>query len=260
MTESKVKIPLLLREKCGTDFEIEKIIGYQYSIGYTTEDWDFPIENYYCEKEENWSDNTLEKTEEWNELENLEDLSKWDKELIGRFCPKNRGYFEDFYKADNRQWPSLRWAYIYVYIANGNNLETIKYKEKDREAVIYGAFEGLRLWLEKRSKKTDIQHPDTSQEYRFLTKEDIDAKLSFLESLGDTTPIREELLAGIEDCYIWKEVWTRDTGHQWEEYTLLKRKPSEDEYDYADTWSFNPIQLGSFTTETIINMLKAYKK
>lgn len=145
-------IPLLLREKCGTDFEIEKIIGYQYSIGYTTEDWDFPIENYYCEKEEYWSDDTYKKIGEKNELEDLEDLSKWDKELTGRFFSKNRGYFENFYKADNGQWPSLRWAFIYVYIANGNNSETIRLKGNDREAVVYGEFEELRLWLEKRFK------------------------------------------------------------------------------------------------------------
>lgn len=145
-------IPLLLREKCGADFEIEKIIGYQYSIGYTTEDWDYPIENYYCEKDEYLPDDTSKKIVERNELEDLEDLSKWDKELIGRFCSKDRGYFEDFYKADNGQWPSLRWAYIYVYIANGINLETIKFKGKDCEDVVCGEFEGLRSWLEKRFK------------------------------------------------------------------------------------------------------------
>lgn len=152
MNTFKKDIPLLLREKCGDDFEIEKIIGYQYSIGYITEDWDYPIENYYCEKEECWSDDSYKKTGEWNELKELEDLSKWDKELIGRFCSKNRGYFEGFYKADNGQWPSLRWAYIYVYIANGNSLETIKIKEIDSDAVVSGAFEELRSWLEKRFK------------------------------------------------------------------------------------------------------------
>lgn len=152
MKTLKEEIPLLLREKCGDNFDIEKIIGYQYSIGYITEDWDFPIKNYYCEKEEYWSDDSLEKTEEWNELKDLEDLSKWDEELIGRFCPKYRGHFEDFYKADNGQLPSLCWAYIYVYIANGNSLETIKIKETDREAVVSGAFEELQSWLEKSFK------------------------------------------------------------------------------------------------------------
>jgi hypothetical protein len=153
MNTMQKDIPLLLTEKCGADFEIEKIIGYQYSIGYITEDWDFPIENYYCEKEECWSGGTHEKTEEWNELKELEDLSKWDKELIGRFSSKHRGYYEDFYKADNGQWPSLCWAYLYVYIVSGNSLKTIKFQEKDREAVVYGAFEELRSWLEERFKK-----------------------------------------------------------------------------------------------------------
>lgn len=153
MNTMQKDIPLLLTEKCGADFEIEKIIGYQYSIGYITEDWDFPIENYYCEKEEYWSGGTHEKTEEWNELKELEDLSKWDKELIGRFSSKHRGYYEDFYKADNGQWPSLCWAYLYVYIVSGNSLKTIKFQEKDREAVVYGAFEELRSWLDERFKK-----------------------------------------------------------------------------------------------------------
>lgn len=95
---------------------------------------------------------------------------------------------------------------------------------------------------------------------KFLTKEDIDNKLSLLDTLGEAMPSREELLSGIEDCFIWKEVWTRETGHQWENYTLLKRTPSKDEYDYADTWNSYPERLNKFSTETIIRMLKEYKK
>ena len=157
MNTLKKEMPLLLRQKCGDDFEIEKIIGYQYSIGYTTEDWDYPIENYYCEKEECWSDDACKKFGKRKELEDLEDLTKWNKELIGRFSSMHRGYFENFYKADNGQWPSLCWAYIYVYVVNGNSPETIKYKENDREAVVYGEFERLRSWLENNIKVA----PDT---------------------------------------------------------------------------------------------------
>lgn len=152
MNTKQKYIPLLLREKCGTDFEVEKIIGYQYSIGYITEDWDLPIENYYCEKEEYWLNETHKETEN-NGLEDLEDLSKWDKEIVGRAALKKRGYFEHFYKADNGQWPSLLWACIDVSMADGNNEESIRIETKDREDVISGAFEELRLWLEKRFKK-----------------------------------------------------------------------------------------------------------
>lgn len=91
---------------------------------------------------------------------------------------------------------------------------------------------------------------------RFLTQEDIDKKKAYLDSLGTTLPSREELLAGIENCFIWKEVWTRETGHLWELYTLLKRTPSQEEYDFADTWNFYPIRLKEFTTEAIIQMLR----
>ena len=95
---------------------------------------------------------------------------------------------------------------------------------------------------------------------KFLTQDDIDKKLLLLDSLGDSELSREELLAGIEDRYIWKEVWTRETGHMWENYTLLKRTPSKEEYDFADTWNLYPIRLSKFSTETIIKKLRGYKK
>ena len=78
--------------------------------------------------------------------------------------------------------------------------------------------------------------------------------------MGSIPPIREEVLAGINNCYIWKEVWTRETGHMWENYTLLKRTPDKEEYDYADTWDFYLIQLKNLSTEAIVKMLKDSKK
>lgn len=163
---NRMNTPLLLREKLGENFEPEKIIGYQYSIGYTTEDWDFPIENYYCEKEEYWAEGIQKKIGARKDLEELEDLSKWDKELIGRFSSKQRGYYEQFYTADNGQWPSLLWACIDVYLADGKNDEPIRIKVNDREDVVYGAFEELRLWLENRFKKTDSPCADAWRHIR----------------------------------------------------------------------------------------------
>lgn len=166
MTVKNVNVPLLLREKLGENFEPDKIVGYQYSIGYTTEDWDFPIENYYCEKEEHWADGVQKKIGAGKDLEELEDLSKWDKELIGRVASKHRGYYEEFYTADNGQWPSLLWACIDVYLADGKNDEPIRIKVNDREDVVYGAFEELRLWLENRFKKTDSPCADAWRHIR----------------------------------------------------------------------------------------------
>ena len=93
-----------------------------------------------------------------------------------------------------------------------------------------------------------------------MTQKDIDEKLLFLDSLGDIVPIREEVLAGINNCYIWKEVWTRGTGHLWENYMLLKRTPDKEEYDYADTWDFSLVRIDELSTEATIRMLKEYKK
>ena len=340
MAGRNVNIPLLLREKFGEDFEPEKVVGYQYSIGYTTEDRDFPIENYYCEKEEYWADDAQKKI-----CAEKKDLSRWDER---GFAPKPRGYFELFYKSDNGQWPLLCWAYIDVYMADGNNEEAIRIETKHREDVIYGAFEGLRRWLETLFNKTEQQCADAfrhirlsvssyyfdsierktvvtepiefeeliteeqeerirtgmlgsdyyspksygawaekgeallvetfgpqnplarilldwgkgerqrlTQGCRFVTRNDIDAKLSFLASLGDKPPIREEVLAGIEDCFMWEETWTRETGHLWNKYSLLRRTPTQEEYDYADTWDFKPVRLRKFPTETIVNMLNS---
>ncbi len=96
-------------------------------------------------------------------------------------------------------------------------------------------------------------------ECRNLTKEDIDEKLFLLESHGNTAPSREELLAGIGDCFIWKEVWKRETGHMWEDYSLLKRTPSEEELNYADCSQF-AVRLRDLSTEKIITLIKESKE
>ena len=315
-------IPLLLREKLGEEL-VENIQGYYYSVSYETTDWDYPIDDTYLDEERMMTDGTYS---------------------------SNRGFL-DYYIRNGRHnslMLTVNSAYIDIYLSNGGS---IRIEEKDSLSIAYGAFEGLRSWLEKRFKNADAQHSDASRHIRlsawnvrfdkatltakktgpvefevpiteeqeerirtgmlgsnnynpysygewaekgeaaiaeqygpqhplarinlgwaegerqrltkgcrFITREDIDAKLSFLESLGDTLPIREEVLAGIEDCFIWKETWTRETGHLWNKYTLLKRTPTQDEYDYADTWDFNHIRLRAFTTETIIKMLKEYRE
>lgn len=103
------------------------------------------------------------------------------------------------------------------------------------------------------------------EEYRFtvrcrrMTQKDIEEKLLFFGSMGETTPIREEVLAGIHNCYIWKEVWTRGTRHQWEKYSLLKHTPSKEELDYADCSQYL-ILLRDLSTEIIMKLLIEHKK
>lgn len=92
---------------------------------------------------------------------------------------------------------------------------------------------------------------------RYLNVDDIKRMQTFVKRKGKEI-CREELLRGLEDCCIHKEVWTRETGHLWEKYTLLERKPSKDEYEYADTWDNYPVWLDEFSTESIIEMLKEY--
>lgn len=91
---------------------------------------------------------------------------------------------------------------------------------------------------------------------RYLTEDDVRLMKSRVEENGEGIT-RAGLLEGLENCCVRKEVWTRETGHMWEKYTLLERIPSQDERDFADTWDVYPVRLTNFATETIIKMLKS---
>lgn len=93
-------------------------------------------------------------------------------------------------------------------------------------------------------------------ELRYLNLQDVMLMKSRVAEKGENI-CREDLLCGLENCCVYHEVWTRETGHLWEKVTLLERNPSEDEYDYADTWDFYPVRLTNFSTETIIKMLNS---
>ena len=90
---------------------------------------------------------------------------------------------------------------------------------------------------------------------RFLRKEDVQKMLSVIKAKGEDVSA-EELFEGLEECCLREEVWTRETGHLWKNYTLLERTPSQEERDFADTWKINPVKLTSFPVKTIIKMLK----
>ena len=91
-------------------------------------------------------------------------------------------------------------------------------------------------------------------ELRYLNLQDVMLMKSRVAEKGENIS-REDLLSGLENCCVCNEVWTRETGHLWEEVTLLKRNPSEDEYDYADTWHTYPLRLTNLSTASIVKML-----
>ena len=93
---------------------------------------------------------------------------------------------------------------------------------------------------------------------RYLNEDDIRLMKSRVEEKGKDIS-SEELFRGLEDCYIWKEEWTRETGHMWTYYTLLKRTLGQDEYDFADTWDFSPVRLTNFSAKAIVKELDLYK-
>ena len=92
---------------------------------------------------------------------------------------------------------------------------------------------------------------------RYLNVDDI-LRMQMLVRRKGKDISREELLSGLEDCCIHKEVWTRETGHEWETYSLLSREPLKEEYDYADTWDDYPVWLTDFSTEWILGNLNHY--
>ena len=113
-------VPLLLREKCTKDL-IENIQGYYYSVSYETTDWDFPIDNDHYDEERLMAD--------------------------GAYF-SNR-HFLDYYLR-NGHHNSLGFyvnsAYIDIYFTNGRS---VRIEEQNSPSIAYGAFEELRLWLEK---------------------------------------------------------------------------------------------------------------
>ena len=82
--------------------------------------------------------------------------------------------------------------------------------------------------------------------------------ISYIDGLDGKEPSRDELLRVARGSFVWKEVWTRETGHMWEKYTLLKRSPSDEELDYADCSQY-AVWLSDLSAETIVELIKEYK-
>ena len=93
--------------------------------------------------------------------------------------------------------------------------------------------------------------------YSSLTEEDIQKMITYIDGLDGKEFSRYELLK-VRGSFVWKEVWTRETGHMWEKYTLLKRTPSDEELDYADCSQY-AVWLDDLSTETIVKLFKEYK-
>ena len=117
-------IPLLLREKLGEDL-VENIQGYYYSVSYETTDWDFPIDNIHHDEERMMTDGANS---------------------------SHRGFLDYYIRngCHNSLMLTVNSAFIDLYLSNGRS---VRIEEKDSLSIAYGAFEELRLWLEKRFKK-----------------------------------------------------------------------------------------------------------
>lgn len=109
------------------------------------------------------------------------------------------------------------------------------------------------IWIEYKWASGEKER--LTAELRYLNWQDIALMKSRVDEMGEHIS-REELLSGLESCCIRHEVWTRETGHMWETYSLLERNPND--YDYADTWDTYPIKLSILSTENIIKELKRH--
>lgn len=146
----------------------------------------------------------------------------------------------------------------------GAKIEPAKMKFYDRIEAEVKAKLDETLGMDCDSQGIEYQWAPGEQErltagLRYLNEDDVRLMKSRVKEKGNVIS-SEELFRGLENCFIWKEEWTRETGHLWNKYTLLKREPSKDEYDYADTWSFSPERLTSFSKEFIIKMLNENKE
>ena len=71
-------------------------------------------------------------------------------------------------------------------------------------------------------------------------------------------PSRQELISDIGSRFIWKESWFRESGETWENYTLLKRIPSNEEWYSAD-YGHSVVRLWDLPTDIIIKLFKDKK-
>ena len=90
-----MEIPILLSERLGAGFAPGNIMGYHYDIGYITEDFDYPIDDYYYEKEENWVDGT-HKVSGGDNPEFRKQIY-WGN-IDDPFLAKYRGYYDFYHK------------------------------------------------------------------------------------------------------------------------------------------------------------------
>ena len=154
-----------------------------------------------------------------------------------------------------------------IQLLSEQDYESLKVRFLGHSSLPYGAFEDEagealdsvfgphELGIEPEVRMAPGERERLTADIRYLDEEDVRRMQAIIKEIGDSVS-REELLSGLENCYIRKEVWTRETGHLWEVYSLLDRKHSKEEYDFADTWDVRPVRLTLFSTEKIIKMLK----
>lgn len=143
-----------LIEKLKSETAGGRIMSYHYSIGYSTEDWDYPIENNYYEGEEYSIDHHLKtsgidrdgKRGEFKLQEYVNTIPAVLNSEIP-FSSKNRGYYADCFPQASSLALSLAWAYIDVQVFDGKVTNTIRIEECNQASVAQGEFERLRQWL-----------------------------------------------------------------------------------------------------------------
>ncbi|MBR4391781.1 MAG: hypothetical protein IKT08_06725 [Bacteroidales bacterium] len=134
----------------------------------------------------------------------------------------------------------------------------IKFVPKGKEALrkTYGPIElGVSVDVDLASG----EYHRILSEFRYLNGSDVRKMQSILDEKGEDVS-REELIGGLETCCARKVVFTRETGHLWETYSLLPRTTSKEETDYADTWNDYPVKLKDLSTKFIVDLLKKEKR
>lgn len=211
-----------LIEKLKGIIDDRSIMSYHYSIGYSTEDWDCPIENNYYEGEEYSIDHHLKvsgidkdgKRGEFRPQERVWNFPAVVNSEIP-FGSKNRGYYASCFPRAKELALSLAWAYIDVHVFAGKETITIRIKESDLASVAEGKFERLRQWLYDNinsRKKVGTQAEVDQLPGRILTREELRAMPERTEifSRGYGASVTKGEFSCWEDGSIERDIWAVD--------------------------------------------------
>lgn len=125
-------------------------------------------------------------------------------------------------------------------------------------SIAEGAFDELHQWLKD---KFGNQYGEILREHHMLERSRIDDEkreqrfLNANEINYIQRVVKEDLLLLFGERQVYKETWSRDTGHMWDSIRWIDEKPTEAEKDYADLENRKLVQLKNLSKNEFLKVI-----